>query len=65
MVSANQLRGVQAEATLVLLMEKQLAIRREQTKALRRCVLRLSPIWGQAPGCTCANANGTAVNARV
>jgi len=35
MVSANQLRGVQAEATLVLLMEKQLAVRREQTAALR------------------------------
>ncbi|RSH92055.1 Mediator of RNA polymerase II transcription subunit 7 [Saitozyma podzolica] len=35
MVSANQLRGVQAEATLVLLMERQLAIRREQTAALQ------------------------------
>lgn len=36
MVAANQLRGMQAEATLVLLMEKQLAARREQTEALRR-----------------------------
>ncbi|KAL1408846.1 hypothetical protein Q8F55_005660 [Vanrija albida] len=35
MVSANQLRGVQAEATLVMLMEKQLAERREQTAKLR------------------------------
>jgi len=35
MVSANQLRGVQAEATLVLLMEKQLATRRQQSEALR------------------------------
>jgi mediator of RNA polymerase II transcription subunit 7 len=46
MVEANQYRGVQvrtraakliqAEATLVLLMEKQLAKRRAQTAALRR-----------------------------
>lgn len=35
MVSANQLRGVQAEATLVMLMEKQLAERRAQTAKLR------------------------------
>ncbi|KAK4687660.1 mediator of RNA polymerase II transcription subunit 7, partial [Tremellales sp. Uapishka_1] len=35
MVAANQLRGVQAEATLVLLMEKQLESRRAQTEALK------------------------------
>ncbi|CAK9784610.1 hypothetical protein CC85DRAFT_282959 [Cutaneotrichosporon oleaginosum] len=35
MVSANQLRGVQAEATLVMLMEKQLEERRAQTERLR------------------------------
>ncbi|TXT10636.1 hypothetical protein VHUM_02141 [Vanrija humicola] len=35
MISANQLRGVQAEATLVMLMEKQLAERRDQTAKLR------------------------------
>lgn len=41
MVAANQLREMQAESTLVLLMEKQLATRREQTEALRRYVLDL------------------------
>ncbi|EIW72380.1 hypothetical protein TREMEDRAFT_25849 [Tremella mesenterica DSM 1558] len=35
MVAANQLRGVQAEATLVLLMEKQVAERKKQTETLR------------------------------
>ena len=37
MVAANQLREMQAEATLVLLMEQQLAARKAQTEALRRC----------------------------
>ncbi|KAI9638216.1 mediator of RNA polymerase II transcription subunit 7 [Dioszegia hungarica] len=35
MVEANQVRSVQAEATLVLLMEKQLQERRAQTAALK------------------------------
>lgn len=36
MVTANLHREVQAEATLVLLMEKQVETRRAQTEALRR-----------------------------
>lgn len=36
MVSVNQLRSVQAEATLVMLMEAQLAERRAQTAQMRR-----------------------------
>lgn len=39
MVAANQLRGVQAEATLVLMMEKQVETRRAQTEALKLLVL--------------------------
>jgi mediator of RNA polymerase II transcription subunit 7 len=39
MVAANQLRGVQAEATLVLMMEKQVETRRAQTEALKLWVL--------------------------
>ncbi|KAK8866146.1 hypothetical protein IAR55_001297 [Kwoniella newhampshirensis] len=35
MVASNQLRGVQSEATLVLIMEKELAERRAQTERLR------------------------------
>jgi len=38
MVTANLHREVQAEATLVLLMEKQVETRRAQTEALRRSV---------------------------
>lgn len=36
MVSVNQLRSVQAEATLVMLMEAQLAERRAQIARMRR-----------------------------
>ncbi|ORY29375.1 mediator complex, subunit Med7 [Naematelia encephala] len=35
MISVNQLRGYQAESTLVMLMEKQLQARREQTTELK------------------------------
>ena len=34
-VSANQLRGVQAEETLVMLMEKQVSERKSQVEGLR------------------------------
>ncbi|WVQ97660.1 hypothetical protein IAU59_004774 [Kwoniella sp. CBS 9459] len=36
MVASNQLRGVQSEATLVMMMEKELEERKKQTEALRR-----------------------------
>ncbi|OCF42125.1 hypothetical protein I317_04096 [Kwoniella heveanensis CBS 569] len=36
MVASNQLRGVQSEATLVMMMEKELEERKKQTEVLRR-----------------------------
>lgn len=42
MVASNQLRSAQSEATLVLLMEKELEERRKQTEKLRSYAILLS-----------------------
>lgn len=42
MVASNQLRSAQSEATLVLLMEKELEERKKQTEKLRSYVMLFS-----------------------
>ncbi len=47
----------QAEATLILLMEKQLAVRKEQTAALRAFVRFVLPFQGEVLMCDVGTVN--------